>query len=438
MKFRSVFEFATGTFISRVVGFIREIVFAYALGSSQYADAIVAAIRIPTMLRGMLAEGISQNAFVPVILRWKDRGLLWALIFIILSATTVVVILGIILSPYILSVMTPGFLNDPSKFRFTNAAMDITFPSMLFISATAIQTGILNSRGKFFISGFSPIFFNIGMISVLVFAGKNPLLGATSFLVGCILQFAFLLPFSFERFEKPNLKHRAIKEFLKNWFSLSLNTGFLQLSTLINTIIASFLPTGSLAYLNYAFRIVQLPQGLIGVSTGVVLSREVSEREDSAMKNLKRSIKFVSVFSILSVLFFAVLGLWVIDALFVRGKFTHYDALQTYKAVLGYSLAVPSFVFSSVLLSYLFAMFRRKDANTGLVISTITNLILAPILARYLGFVGIAMSVSLSQSTAVLFWIVKVFGLKPTSLIPISVLVFSFTISILTLSMLQP
>lgn len=428
MRIRSVLSFAFGTLISRVLGFVRELVFAYALGSTYYADAIVVAIRIPMMLRGMLAEGISQNAFVPVIVRWKDRELLWALIVIILSASMVAVLVGMVLSPMLIMIMAPGFIKDPEKFSFTRDAMLITFPSLFFISSVAIQTGVLNSRGRFFISGISPVFFNLGMIFVLLFAKNRPILGALAFLVGCIFQFLFLALFIKERPAKPNFKHKAIKEFFKNWLSLSLNTGFLQTSTLINTIIASFLPTGSLAYLNYAFRLVQLPQGLIGVSIGTVLSKEVSENEKRSMYNLQKSLKFSTVLSLLAVLFFAFFGEIIIDLLFVRGRFTHYDAHQTYMATLGYLTAIPSFVYSSVILSFLFAVFRRKDANLGLAISTIMNLLVAPILAKLMSFVGIALAVSISQGTSVIFWSYRIFGFRKWFFIITGVLAFSLVL----------
>jgi putative peptidoglycan lipid II flippase len=169
MNLKSALSLAFGTLISRVLGFLREMVFAYSLGSTQYADAVVVAIRIPTMLRGILAEGISQNAFVPIFVRWKDRVLLWSLIYIIIGASSMAVILGILFSPVILNVIAPGFSKDPEKYSFTLSSMLFTFPSLLFISASALQMGIANSKGKFFISGLSPVFFNVGMIITLFF-----------------------------------------------------------------------------------------------------------------------------------------------------------------------------------------------------------------------------------------------------------------------------
>lgn len=430
MKLKSVLSFSIGTLISRVLGFLREMVFAYALGSTYYADAIVVAIRIPTMLRGILAEGISQNAFIPVFTRWKDKGLLWALIFIILTATAVAVLLGIVFSPYILRIMVPGFVNDSERFSFTLQAMVITFPSLFFISAASIETGVLNSKGRFFISGISPVFFNIGMITVLLFAKTYPLLGAVSFLFGCFLQFVFLLFFIGEGFQKPDFKHPAISDFFKNWISIGLNSGFLQLATFVNTFIASFLPTGSLAYLNYAFRLVQLPQGLVGVSFGTVLSKETSENENLSLQNLKKSIIIVSLLSMIFVMVLGFFGEFIIRVLFVRGRFTVEDAHNTYMAVVGYLATVPSFIYSSVFLSHLFAVFKRRWANTGLAISTIVNIIFAPVLAKFLGFVGIALAVSLSQSSAITYWSIKTLNLTRFSALVILVLISAFAFSL--------
>ncbi len=410
MKVRSALSFALGTLISRVLGFVRELIFAYSLGSSQYADAVLVAIRIPTMLRGILAEGISQNAFVPVIVRWKDKGLLWALIYIITGTSTLAVILGMIFSPIILNIIAPGFSKEPEKYSFTLNAMLLTFPSLFFISASAIQMGIANSKGKFFISGFSPVFFNLGMIVILIFASKYPIFGALSFFVGCLMQFLFLLPFTFESFQKPKFRHPAVVEFFKNWLSISINSGFMQISTFINTLISSFFPTGSIAYLNYAFRLIQLPQGLIGVSFGTVLSKESSENENKALQNLKKSLLFSTAFSLFFLLVFGIFGGEITRIFFVRGKFTHLDAWNTYLAILGYLPSLPSFVYSSIFLSYLFALFKRKVANEGFVLSTISNLILAPVFSMFLGYVGLALAVSLSQIISVLYWSYRIFG----------------------------
>jgi putative peptidoglycan lipid II flippase len=430
MNLKSALSFAFGTLISRVLGFLREMVFAYSLGSTQYADAVVVAIRIPTMLRGILAEGISQNAFVPIFVRWKDKGLLWSLIYIIIGATSMAVILGMLFSPFILNVIAPGFSKDPEKYSFTLVSMLFTFPSLLFISASALQMGIANSRGKFFISGFSPVFFNIGMIITLFFASKYPILGALSFLVGCVMQFLFLLPFTFEFPQKPNFRHPAIPEFFKNWLSISLNSGFLQISTFINTVISSFLPTGSIAYLNYAFRLIQLPQGLIGVSFGTVLSKESSEEEGRALQKLKKSIIFSTIFSLFFVILFGIFGEMIIRLLFVRGKFTPLDAENTYLAVLGYLPSLPAFVYSSIFLSYLFALFKRRLANEGFVLSTITNFFLAPILSFFFGYIGLAFAVSLSQIAPVLYWSYRVFGKGKYFLFVVSQLAFTLILSL--------
>ena len=430
MKFGSALSFAFGTLISRVLGFAREVIFAYSLGSSQYADAVVVAIRIPMMLRGILAEGISQNAFVPVIVRWKDKGLLWALIYIITGASALAVILGMLLSPIILNIIAPGFSKEPEKYSFTLNAMLFTFPSLFFISASAVQMGIANSKGKFFISGFSPVFFNLGMIVTLIFASRYPIMGAVSFLVGCLMQFLFLLPFTFESLQKPKFNHPAVPEFFKNWISISINGGFIQISTFINTVISSFFPTGSIAYLNYAFRLIQLPQGLIGVSFGTVLSKESSEEEGKALQNLQKSLLFSTVFSLFFVILFGFFGNEIIKILFVRGKFTHVDAWNTYLAILGYLPSLPAFVYSSIFLSYLFALFRRRIANEGFVLSTISNLILAPILSAFLGYVGLALAVSLSQIIPVLYWSYKVFGKGRYFLFVSSQLIFTFLLSL--------
>ncbi len=433
MKIRSILSFSAGTLLSRILGFVRELVFAYALGASPYADAVVVAVRIPTMLRGMLAEGVSQNAFVPVLARWKDRSLLWALIFIILGTTLILVPIGVIFAPLITKVIVPGFVQDADKFAFTVLGVRITFPSLIFISGAAIAMGVLNTRGRFFITGVSPVFFNIGSIVLLLFAHRWPVLGAAAFTVGTALQFLFLLPFAWEKYERPNFKHPAIKDFLKNWFSMSLNTGFLQTSTLINAIVASFLPTGSLAYLSYAFRLVHLPQGLFGVATGTVLTKSVSEDEAHAREHTWKGIIFVSAITLTIALLYALFGEIFIKLAFVRGRFTPEDAHNTFRVLLGYVPTIPAYALSSVYLSYLFAVFRRKHANIGLAISTVTNLLIVFPLSRMLGATGIAYAVSLATTSSVLFWAFRSFGVGRESLLTTATLLVAFLISLLRL-----
>jgi len=416
--------------MSRALGFVREMVFAYALGASPYADAVVVAIRIPTMLRGMLAEGVSQNAFVPVLTRWRDRGLLWALAIIILGASAAIVPLGIAFAPTIVRLIAPGFLSSPEKFNFAVAGVRITFPALLFISASAISMGVVNTKGRFFISGVSPVFFNLGNISLLLLAYRWPILGAAAFTFGTLLQALFLLPFAWEGYERPKFKHPAVREFLKNWFSMSLNTGFLQMATLINTVVASTLPTGTLAYLSYAFRLIHLPQGLFGVATGTVLSKSVSEDASHGREHAWKGIVFVSLITVAVAFLYVVFGKLLIEVAFVRGRFSPEDAERTFRVLLGYVPTIPAFALSSVYLSYLFAIFRRKEANVGLVLSTLTNLLLVFPAAKLLGAFGIALTVSVANSVAVVFWALRSFGLSKESLLTILSLATAFTMTL--------
>ncbi len=433
MKIRSVLSFSAGTLLSRALGFVRELVFAWALGASPYADAVVVAVRIPTMLRGMLAEGVSQNAFVPVLARHRDRGLLWALIFIIIGITAVIVPIGILLAPLVVRLIVPGFVPDPEKFAFTVSGVRITFPSLLFISAAAVSMGVLNTRGRFFITGVSPVFFNVGNILLLLFARSHPILGAAAFTLGTALQFLFLLPFAWEGYERPNFRHPAIRDFLKNWFSMSLNTGFLQTSTLINAVVASFLPTGSLAYLNYAFRLIHLPQGLFGVATGTVLSKSVSEDDTHARAHAWKGIVFVSLITLGVALLYVLFGEIFIRVAFVRGRFSPTDAANTFTVMLGYVPTIPAYALSSVYLSYLFAIFRRKDANVGLAIATVSDVLLVFPLSAILGATGISYAVSISTSLSVLFWAFKSFGLSRESALTTATLLLSFVVSVMGL-----
>ncbi len=431
MKIRSVLSFSAGTLLSRVLGFVRELVFAWALGASPYADAVVVAVRIPTMLRGMLAEGVSQNAFVPVFARYRDRGLLWALIFIIVGTTAVIVPIGILLAPLVVRLIVPGFVSDPGKFAFTVAGVRLTFPSLLFISAAAVSMGVLNTKGRFFITGVSPVFFNLGNILLLLLAHSYPILGAAAFTLGTALQFLFLLPFAWERYERPNFRHPAIKDFLKNWLSMSLNTGFLQTSTLINAVVASFLPTGSLAYLNYAFRLIHLPQGLFGVATGTVLSKSVAEDDTHARAHAWKGIVFVSLVTLGVALLYVLFGESFIRIAFVRGRFSPTDAANTFTVMLGYVPTIPAYALSSVYLSYLFAIFRRRDANLGLAIATVSNLLVVFPLSTFLGAPGISYAVSLSTSLSVLFWAFRSFGLSKESVLTVATLLSAFALSVL-------
>ena len=389
---RRVGSFTIGTLISRIMGLIRESVFAFLFGAGFSTDAFNAAFRIPNLFRDLFAESALSAAFVPTFvenLTKKDRKEVWrfasnmfnTMIFFI----GIIVIISIILSPWIVKIIAMGFAKIPGKQELTTTLTRIMFPFLLFVSLAAWAMGILNAFGRFFVPGVAPAFFNVFSIIVPVASyayfsriGINPILGmAYGVTIGAVVQFLIQLPSLFRRGFRYqfylNLKDPELRRVFFLWLPMILGFASFQINFAVNTFLVAFLEEKSMTYLNYAYRVMHLPAGLFGVAIGGValaeFSKEVSLSSIDGVKNrLKHSLDLVAVLTIPTAFLLLALANPICRLIYERGRFLAQDTVFTAQALMLYALGVPA---AAATRSVAACFYSLKDTKTPPIIGMV-------------------------------------------------------------------
>ncbi|MEO1898761.1 MAG: murein biosynthesis integral membrane protein MurJ, partial [Methylococcales bacterium] len=290
--FKSTAIVSSMTMISRVLGFIRDMLFARVFGIDSATDAFFVAFKIPNFMRRLFAEGAFSQAFVPILSDYKEQGSQQALkLFIDRTAGTLALILllvtivGVIAAPLLITLFAPGFIHEQKQFDLTVQMLRITFPYLFFISLVAFAGGILNSHGKFAIPAFTPVFLNLCMIAAAIWLSPlmpEPIVAlAWGVFAAGIVQLLFQVPAlhrlgllpSFQLgFKDPGVK-RILKMMLPALFGVSVT----QINLLLDTLIASFLVAGSVSWLYYSDRLVEFPLGIFGIALATVILPNLSK-----------------------------------------------------------------------------------------------------------------------------------------------------------------
>ena len=414
--FRSFFTVSSYTLLSRILGFVRDILIARFLGSTITADAFFVAFRIPNFFRRVLAEGAYSAALIPVfsgvVLNPKNdheaSDFVENTTSMLLFATVVLTIIFFFGMPYIIQVLAPGFSNNIEAYELAVHFGKIIFPYLIFISLAAHFASINNVHEKFAAGAFAPAILNISFIlSLFILTPLLPSAGhALSYgvLIGGIFQFLYLYR-SILNFYRPRIRIPILNEKLKKFFKLFLpgvfGSGVIQLNIVIGTIIASFLPVGAISHIYYADRLNQLPLAIFGIALGIVLlpslSRAIKVSDKETTHNIQnRSIEFSLLISLPSAIGLYILAEPIIHILFERGAFVKEDTFYT-SQVLGYfALGLPAYIIIKVLVSCFFA---REDTKTPLyisIISVLSNIILSLLLIGSMREMGIAVATALS------------------------------------------
>ncbi|HEC79115.1 MAG TPA: murein biosynthesis integral membrane protein MurJ [candidate division WOR-3 bacterium] len=441
---KGVRAFTVGTAVSRVLGLIRESVFAYLFGAGMATDAFNAAFRIPNLFRDLFAETALSAAFIPVLTEEKQKGkeqqnLLASNVFNILLITAgIVVVAGIIFSPYIVRIVAFGFGSIPDKIDLTARLTAVIFPFLLFIAFAAWAMGYLNTEQEFFVPSLAPAFFNIFSIAVpvilfsyLVNQGVEPIFGmAIGVLLGGLMQFSVQLPMLFKKgfhyrfhlsFTDPNIK-RIFKLFLPVAIGLAAS----RINVTVDTILISLLQERSMTWLNYAFRIMHLPLGLFGIAVGTValptLSQCVAAEDHTAVKEtFFDSLKLVFFLTVYAGIIIAFLSYPITKIIYERGKFTPFDTWATTQALILYVIGIP---FIAGIRNVAAVFYAYKDARTPMYASFAAvgvNIILNLILMRFIGFRAFPLSTTISSflNLSILFYFLpgKIGGFKTAPLI---------------------
>lgn len=407
-----------GTLLSRILGFLRDMVIAHFFGAGMEADAFFVAFRLPNVWRRLVGEGSLTISFIPVYTEYLTQRsekesrefihIAFSIAGLVLFGIT---ILGIIFSPLLIQIIAPGFIKFPEKFHLTVTLNQIIFPYLFFMGLFALCMGILNSFRHFFAPSIAPIFLNISIIiSVLFFYQKleRPIMSlAMGVLAGGIIQFFFQIPFLLKRgitFRfNFNFKHPAIRKVGYLMIPGVIGTAVYQMNVFIDTIFASFLPGGSISYLYFADRLMEFPLGIFAIAIGMAALPSLSLLvAQGKMEDLKETISFsfrlVSFISIPAMVGLVALKTPIIQLLFQRGLFDPYATRMTAKALLFYSLGLWAIAGSRSIVP---AFYSLQDTWTPLKISLIclgVNVILNAILIHPLKHAGLALATSLSST----------------------------------------
>ena len=283
------------TLLSRISGFGRDMVLANFFGASEVADAFFVAFRIPNFFRRLFAEGAFNQAFVPVLTRYKARTVAELRLFVAVVAGNLtlallfVVIAGVVLAPGLVAVFAPGFAGDEQRFALTTDMLRITFPYLGFISLTAFAGALQNSQHRYAIPAFTPVLLNLTLISAMLFAADlftNPVFALAwgvfaAGLVQLLFQFPSIWRLNLVVAPRVSTRHEGAKQVGRLLVPAVLAASVSQINTLIDTILASTLLTGSISWLYYSDRLMELPIGLVAVALGTVLLPNLS-RLDAA------------------------------------------------------------------------------------------------------------------------------------------------------------
>src|SRR3989338_8893905 len=414
--FRRTTLVSANTFFSRILGFVRDIVVGHYLGASVGADAFFISFRIPNFMRALFAEGAFSQAFIPVLAKYRQtkshedtRVFIDRVTGDLAAVLTIVAVLGVIFASFVITIFAPGFLKDPVRFVLATHMLRVMFPYVLLISVTALCSGLLNTYDSFGVPAFTPVLLNIILIVMAIFAASHfapPIYAlAWGVLIAGVAQVLFQLPFLFHKRVLPRLsisfKDPGVRRVLKLMAPAIVGVSVVQLSLLLDTLFASFLPVGSVSWLYYSSRLMNFPLGVFGVAIATVilpkLARQHNAKDHASFSGtLDWGLRVLLLIAVPSTV-----GLWILSGpllatLFKTGRFDVNDVLMTQQSLIAFSSGIAAFMLIKVLAS---AFYAKQDIATPvrIAVAAVTlKIILNLILIFPLKHVGLALSTSLS------------------------------------------
>jgi len=377
------------TLISRILGFVRDLVIARVFGAGFATDAFFIAFKLPNLLRRLFAEGAFSQAFVPILAEYKNRRgeeqtrlLVDHVAAVLALALFVVTLIGVLAAPLIVYMTAPGFTATPGKYELTVDLLRVTFPYILFISLTAFAGGILNTYSRFSVPAITPSLLNLSFIGFALWGAPyfDPPVTALAWAVfaGGVAQLALQAPFLHRlgllpRF-KLDLKDEGVWRVLKQMGPAVFGVSISQVSLVINAIFASFLVSGSVSWLYYADRLMEFPIGLLGVALGTILlpslAKYHADRSTQAYSGLLDwGLRLTLLLAAPAAVALALLAVPLVTTLFHYGAFSAEDVYATRRAVVAYSAGLVGLVMVKVLAPGFYA---RQDIRTPVRIALVT------------------------------------------------------------------
>lgn len=409
------------TAISRVLGFVRDVLIAGVLGTGPVADAFFVAFRFPNFFRRLFAEGAFNSAFVPLFAKQlegdgKEQAHRFGedVLSVLATALIIFTIAVEIFMPVVMQFLAVGFVDDAEKFDLVILLTRIAFPYLLFMSLVAFLSGVLNTLGKFAAAAAAPILLNVVLISVLLAAvfwqtNETDQMQAAKWLawgvaLAGVLQWAMLVIATKRagmvfKMHRPKLTP-GVKRLIKLGIPGAIAGGITQINLLIGTLIAT-MQDSAVSYLYYADRIYQLPLGIIGIAIGIVLLPEISRqlrrsKKHEADASQNRALEFSMLLTLPASVALVVIPVPILVVLFERGAFTHDATLTTASALIAFAVGLPAFVLNKIFSPGFFA---REDTKTPMIFAGVAvaiNITVSLLLFPQLQHVGIAIATTLA------------------------------------------
>lgn len=402
--------------LSRILGFVRDLVLARMFGADAGTDAFFVAFKIPNFMRRLFAEGAFSLAFVPVLSEYKERrtraelkrfvnDVAGTLGMVLLGVTAI----GVLGAPWVVMLFAPGFIDEPERLQLASDMLRLTFPYLMLVSLTAFAGGILNTFQRFGIPAFTPVFLNISLISCALWL--SPLLDrpivalAWGVLIAGILQLLFQLPFlgRLGLLPRPGFapRNEGVRRIIKLMVPALFGVSVTQINLLLDTLIASFLTAGSISWLYYSDRLMEFPLGILGVALGTVILPNLSKKHANAdavsfSRTLDWALRWVLLFGLPAAVGLFVLAGPMMATLFYSDSFDAEDVAMATRSLWAYSLGLVAFMGIKVLAPGFYA---RQDTRTPVriaVIAMFTNMGLNIALMFPLAHAGLALATALA------------------------------------------
>lgn len=408
------------TLLSRILGLVREMLIASLFGAGAMTDAFNVAFRLPNLLRRLFAEGAFSQAFVPIISEYRSRRspeetreLVSHVASLLGLAVTVVSIAGVLGAPWVIRATASGFVNQPDKFALTVSLTRITFPYIFFQAMVALSAGVLNTWNRFSIPAFTPTMLNISSIVMMLFAApyfSRPIDAlAWGAFIGGVLQLVIQVPALAKIGMLPRFavdwRDPGVRRILKLMAPATLGVSVAQVSLLLNTAFASWLPTGSVSWLNYADRLMEFPVGLLGAALGTILLPSLSRMKSAGdsegfSATLDWGLRVALLLTAPAAVGMMILAVPLASTLFQHGAFSAADTLQTRSALVSYSVGLIGLILVKILAP---AFYSRQDIRTPLKYALIslaaTQLMnIAFVIVGPLRHAGLALSIGLAAT----------------------------------------
>lgn len=423
---KALLQTSSMTLLSRILGYIRDAVVAMAFGAGGLTDAFVVAFRIPNLLRRLFAEGAFSQAYVPILADCRAReGDEAAHHLVNHVATTLAVIvflttlLGVLFAPEVIALSAPGFANDPGKFQLAAQLLRVTFPYIFFISLVSLASGILNTWNQFWVPAFTPVLLNVAFIFFALVAAPwfdQPIMAlAWGAFAGGVLQLLFQIPYlkHIRMLPRPswNLSDPGLRKIFKLMGPALVGVSVGQISVLISTIFASYLPTGSVSWLFYADRLMEFPTGLLGAALGTILLPSLSRahsagNHDHYSELMDWGLRLTLLLTLPAALGLAISGVPLVATLFMHGAFQASDVAMVHQALVAYSIGLTGLISVKILAPGFYA---RQNIKTPVKIAILVLVITQLMNFAFIGpfhHAGLALATGLGAclNAGLLYW----------------------------------